>query len=86
MCHFQFEAHLRAVMGLPIPDLKFVTNDTNAIMLNVLGDLNTRKELELCQRTLEVDGGSVYLYGKAIKTKKKVRHINIVRCGFNGCL
>lgn len=82
----QFEAHLRAVMGLPIPDLKFVTNDTNAIMLNVLGDLNTPgKELALCQRTLEVDGGSVYLYGKESRPKRKLGHINIVSDSMAAC-
>lgn len=82
----QFEAHLRAVMGLPIPELKFVTNDTNAIMLNVLGDATTPgKELELCQRTLEVDGGSVYLYGKESKPKRKLGHINIVADSMASC-
>ena len=73
-------------MGLPIPELKFVTNDTNAIMLNVLGDSATPgKELELCQRTLEVDGGSVYLYGKESKPKRKLGHINIVADSMASC-
>lgn len=82
----QFEAHLRAVMGLPISQLGFATNDTSAIMLNVLGDNEVAgKELELCERALEVDGGSVYLYGKESKPKRKLGHINIVSDSMASC-
>ncbi|CAI8503954.1 phosphoribosylaminoimidazole carboxylase ade2 [Hanseniaspora opuntiae] len=82
----QFEAHLRAVMGLPIPELGFISNETNAIMLNVLGDDNQPgKELELCQRALEINGGSVYLYGKESKPKRKLGHINIVSDSMASC-
>ncbi|KAL6931816.1 probable Phosphoribosylaminoimidazole carboxylase [Hanseniaspora guilliermondii] len=82
----QFEAHLRAVMGLPIPELGFISNETNAIMLNVLGDdFHPGKELELCQRALEIDGGSVYLYGKESKPKRKLGHINIISDSMASC-
>ena len=42
----QFEAHVRAVVGLPMPKdfTKFSTTNTNAIMLNVLGDDTANKE------------------------------------------
>ncbi|XBW36779.1 hypothetical protein QEN19_002356 [Hanseniaspora menglaensis] len=82
----QFEAHLRAVMGLPIPELGFVTGNTAAIMLNVLGDNNVAgKELEQCAKTLEIEGGSVYLYGKESKPKRKLGHINIVSDSMASC-
>ena len=40
----QFEAHVRAVTGLPMPKgfTEFSTSITNAIMLNVLGDKETQ--------------------------------------------
>lgn len=82
----QFEAHLRAVLGLPIPELGFVTDNTAAIMLNVLGDNEVAgKELQLCERALEVEGGSVYLYGKESKPKRKLGHINIVSDSMASC-
>ena len=59
----QFEAHVRAVVGLPMPRnvTSFSTTNTAAIMVNVLGD-----------------HASVYLYGKTTRPKRKLGHINIV--------
>lgn len=76
----QFEAHIRAVAGLPLPKnfTKMATSATNAIMLNVLGEDNKNGELELCRRALETPNASVYLYGKESKPKRKMGHINIV--------
>ncbi|RKP30466.1 Phosphoribosylaminoimidazole carboxylase [Metschnikowia bicuspidata] len=77
----QFEAHIRAVTGLPMPKnfSKLTTTNTNAIMLNVLGDSSTYNgELAICRRALETPNASVYLYGKESKPKRKVGHINIV--------
>ncbi|CAK9439427.1 uncharacterized protein LODBEIA_P35530 [Lodderomyces beijingensis] len=77
----QFEAHVRAVTGLPMPQgfTDFATTNTNAIMLNVLGDKQTaNKELETCRRALETPHSSVYLYGKTTRPERKMGHINIV--------
>lgn len=76
----QFEAHVRAVAGLPMPRnlTSFSTTNTAAIMVNVLGDDVANKELEACRRALETPHASVYLYGKTTRPKRKLGHINIV--------
>lgn len=77
----QFEAHIRAVAGLPLPKnfTQLSTSSTNAIMLNVLGDIKTANdELKICRRALETPNVSVYLYGKSSKPSRKMGHINIV--------
>jgi phosphoribosylaminoimidazole carboxylase len=76
----QFEAHIRAVAGLPMPKgfTSLATSNTNAIMLNVLGTKEPNGELEVCRRTLETPGASVYLYGKSTRFARKMGHINVV--------
>ncbi|CUM46925.1 unnamed protein product [Debaryomyces tyrocola] len=83
----QFEAHVRAVVGLPMPKdfTKFSTTNTNAIMLNVLGDDTANKELEICRRALETPNASVYLYGKGTRPQRKMGHINIVSSSMKDC-
>lgn len=77
----QFEAHVRAVAGLPMPHgfTNLATSNTHAIMLNVLGDESEKSaELAICRRALQTPNASVYLYGKESKPKRKMGHINIV--------
>ncbi|CEP23134.1 ADE2 [Cyberlindnera jadinii] len=76
----QFEAHIRAVAGLPLPKgfTSLTTSNTNAIMLNVLGTKEPNGELETCRRALETPGASVYLYGKSTRFARKMGHINVV--------
>lgn len=77
----QFEAHVRAVLDLPMPKnfSSLTTSETNAIMLNILGDENEKnKELQICRRALETPGASVYLYGKESRPKRKMGHVNVV--------
>ncbi|AET39657.1 phosphoribosylaminoimidazole carboxylase ADE2 Ecym_4634 [Eremothecium cymbalariae DBVPG len=77
----QFEAHVRAILGLPMPKgfSSFATSNTNVVMLNVLGDSSEKdKELKTCRRALETPGASVYLYGKESRPKRKLGHINII--------
>lgn len=83
----QFEAHVRAVVGLPMPKdfTKFSTTNTSAIMLNVLGDDTANKELEICRRALETPNASVYLYGKSTRPQRKMGHINIVSSSMKDC-
>lgn len=76
----QFEAHIRAVTGLPLPKnfTRLATSSTHSIMLNVLGAPEKNGELATCRRALETPNASVYLYGKESKPKRKMGHINIV--------
>lgn len=76
----QFEAHIRAVLGLPLPKgfTNFSTPSTNAIMLNILGEKTPNGELEYCKRALNTPGSIVHLYGKTTRFARKMGHINIV--------
>lgn len=83
----QFEAHLRAILNLPIPRSfsKLPTNNTT-IMLNLLGDKDVPNgELKICERALQTPGAFVYLYGKESKPGRKIGHINIVSSSMQGC-
>ncbi len=83
----QFEAHIRAITGLPMPNnfTCFSTPQTNSIMLNVLGFDEPNGELELCKRALDTPNCSVYLYGKSTRPKRKMGHINIVSGSMTDC-
>lgn len=83
----QFEAHIRAITGLPMPKnfTCFSTPQTNSIMLNVLGFDTPDGELEMCKRALEISNASVYLYGKSTRPKRKMGHINIVSGSMDDC-
>ncbi|KAG0683991.1 phosphoribosylaminoimidazole carboxylase ade2 [Pichia californica] len=83
----QFEAHIRAITGLPMPKnfTCFSTPQTNSIMLNILGFDQPNGELEMCKRALETSNTSVYLYGKSTRPKRKMGHINIVSGSMSDC-
>ncbi|KAK6202307.1 phosphoribosylaminoimidazole carboxylase [Scheffersomyces amazonensis] len=84
----QFEAHVRAVAGLPMPKgfTEFSTTSTNSIMLNILGDRNVPDaELQICRRALETPHATVYLYGKTTRPDRKMGHINIVSSSIEDC-
>ncbi|KAK7204641.1 phosphoribosylaminoimidazole carboxylase [Myxozyma melibiosi] len=85
----QFEAHMRAILGLPIPKSKtgfaLSTPYTSAIMLNVLGGAEPDSELEICRRALTTKGATVHLYGKTTRPGRKMGHINIVAGSMDEC-
>lgn len=84
----QFEAHLRSILNLPMPKsfTNLSTNNTNAIMLNILGDKDEpNAELKICERALQTPGASVYLYGKESRPGRKVGHINIISSSMQEC-
>ncbi|CUS21836.1 LAQU0S04e01904g1_1 [Lachancea quebecensis] len=83
----QFEAHVRAILDLPLPRnfSSLSTSNTNAIMLNVLGDKEKNKELQTCERALQTPGASVYLYGKESRPQRKMGHINIIGSSMEHC-
>ena len=89
----QFEAHLRAILGLPFPvrdetvpsrtrstpGTEINTPDTHAIMLNMLGGPHPTSHLELAREALEIPGASVHLYGKGeARPGRKMGHITIL--------
>lgn len=83
----QFEAHVRAILDLPLPTnfTSLSTTNTNAIMLNVLGEAEKDGELKTCERALATPGASVYLYGKESKPNRKVGHINVISSSMVEC-
>lgn len=84
----QFEAHIRSILNLPMPKefTSLSTTNTNAIMLNILGDNEVNNnELKICERALNTPGASVYLYGKESRPKRKMGHINIIGSSMDEC-
>ncbi|MCE1237529.1 MAG: 5-(carboxyamino)imidazole ribonucleotide synthase [Hyphomicrobiales bacterium] len=68
----QFEAHMRAVAGLP---LGAPTRHSDVVMENLIGD-----EARDPERFLAEDGASLHLYGKAeIRPGRKMGHVNRIR-------
>lgn len=70
----QFENHLRAVCGLPL-------GDTSAIgpsaMVNIIGCGSFSREL------LSIDGSHLHWYGKSVREKRKMGHINVTAPSYN---
>jgi phosphoribosylaminoimidazole carboxylase len=72
----QFEAHLHAILDLPIPERRLRLREP-AIMLNILGGNGPRDHHRLAQLALNVDG-TVHLYGKGQGTLgRKMGHITL---------
>ena len=68
----QFEAHMRAVAGLPLSP---PTRHSDVVMENLIGD-----EARDCDRFLAEEGASLHLYGKAeIRPGRKMGHVNRIR-------
>ncbi|WP_062302808.1 5-(carboxyamino)imidazole ribonucleotide synthase [Demequina subtropica] len=69
----QFEQHLRAVMDLPLGATEPTAPWT--VMANVLGGSRTR----LTDALADVDdaGARIQLYGKGVRTGRKVGHVNV---------
>jgi phosphoribosylaminoimidazole carboxylase len=73
----QFDAHLRAILGLPIP-LKSLELRQPAIMLNILGGSTPSSHLEIAERALSIPNASIHLYSKgAARPGRKMGHITI---------
>ena len=62
----QYDAHLRAILGLPISEgsLQLLNRDTNAIMLNILGDAQSKSHLRVAKQALFISGARIQFYGK----------------------
>jgi phosphoribosylaminoimidazole carboxylase len=73
----QFEMHLRAVLGLPTPQPRLLTNFT--MMVNVLGEGSDMEQTKApLQRALSVPGAGIHWYGKASSRKgRKMAHVTV---------
>lgn len=64
----QFENHLRAVCGLPLGDTSPLGHSA---MVNIIGCSSFSREL------LSIDGSHLHWYGKSVREKRKMGHINV---------
>lgn len=68
----QFEMHIRAVAGLPLPPAR---RHSDAVMHNLIGPEDMARVPEL----LATDGASLHLYGKAqARPGRKMGHVNSI--------
>ena len=69
----QFEQHIRAITGLPIPDPVLLSPSG---MINIIGrDLDST----LRNKILEVPSTQIYWYGKnGVRKRRKLGHVNVV--------
>jgi len=73
----QFDAHLRAILDLPIPPKSLELRES-AIMLNILGGSTPDSHLKLAERALSIPNARIHLYSKgAARPGRKMGHITI---------
>ncbi len=69
----QFEQHIRAVLDLPLGDSQ-VNRPT--VMINIIGCTSFSREL------ISIPGCHLHWYGKSVREKRKMGHINITADSF----
>ena len=77
----QYDAHIRAILGLPIPEasVDFINVNTSAIMLNILGGAQRSSHLLAAQQALSIPGARLHLYGKGdARPGRKMGHITVL--------
>ncbi|KAG5289233.1 phosphoribosylaminoimidazole carboxylase [Histoplasma ohiense] len=73
----QFEAHLRAILDLPIPQQSLQIRQP-AIMVNILGGSTPDSHLKVAERALSIPNASIHLYSKgASRPGRKMGHVTI---------
>jgi phosphoribosylaminoimidazole carboxylase len=73
----QYDAHLRAILDLPIPESSLRLREP-AIMLNILGGQTPDSHTQVARKALEFPNASVHLYGKGdARPGRKMGHITI---------
>ncbi|MCJ1395198.1 phosphoribosylaminoimidazole carboxylase ade2 [Xylographa bjoerkii] len=76
----QYDAHLKAVLGLPIPvgQIRFHTRDTHAIMLNILGGTQPDTHTSVILEAMKL-GVNLHMYGKGNgRPGRKMGHITVL--------
>lgn len=73
----QYDAHLRAVLGLPIPAASLRIREPS-IMLNILGGAASDSHQTVADAALSIPGASIHLYGKgASRPGRKMGHVTL---------
>lgn len=73
----QFDAHIRAILDLSIPQKSLELRDPS-IMLNVLGGSEPSSHLKLAEAALSIPNASIHLYGKGDgRQGRKMGHITV---------
>ncbi|KAF2267423.1 phosphoribosylaminoimidazole carboxylase [Lojkania enalia] len=73
----QYDAHLRAILDLPIPELGLRLREP-AIMLNILGGWTPDSHIQVAKKAVEVPNASIHLYGKGdARPGRKMGHITL---------
>ena len=80
----QFEQHLRAVLDLPLGDVRPVA--PVVVMANVLG-LDLPEVYPAYKHVLAHDPGvKVHMYGKAVKPGRKIGHVTVIGADLDDCV
>jgi phosphoribosylaminoimidazole carboxylase len=81
----QYDAHLRAILDLPIPEESLRMREP-AIMLNILGGQTPTAHLNIAKAALSVPRTSVHLYAKGDGTRgRKMGHITVTAHSMSEC-
>jgi phosphoribosylaminoimidazole carboxylase len=73
----QYDAHLRAILDLPIPQSALRLREPS-IMLNILGGKTPDSHVRVAKKALESPNASIHLYGKGdARPGRKMGHITI---------
>jgi phosphoribosylaminoimidazole carboxylase len=73
----QYDAHLRAILDLPIPQSGLRLREPS-IMLNILGGKTPDSHVQVAKKALESPNASIHLYGKGdARPGRKMGHITI---------
>jgi phosphoribosylaminoimidazole carboxylase len=73
----QYDAHLRAIMDLPISQSQLRLREPS-IMLNILGGKTPDSHVQVARKALESSNASIHLYGKGdARPGRKMGHITI---------
>ena len=84
----QYEAHLRALLGIPLPQesVQMRTRDMHAIMVNILGGKLPDEYHEQAKRAMSIPGAQVHLYGKSGSVpERKMGHFTITGGSMEEC-
>jgi phosphoribosylaminoimidazole carboxylase len=73
----QYDAHLRAILDLPIPQSGLRLREPS-IMLNILGGKTPDSHVQVAKKALQSPNASIHLYGKGdARPGRKMGHITI---------
>jgi len=81
----QYEAHLRAILDMPIPK-KSLRLKEPAVMLNILGGAKPNTHEQVADAALEVPNASIHLYEKGnSRPGRKMGHITVTASSMAEC-